>query len=86
MTLTVPAGSVGEGKPVKKKVTPELIQSSALQLRRMRMSEARAWVLARDVERLNNAALAAAEENDFNHEPARFTSMLVRLKSTGSSR
>ena len=66
---------------MKKKVTPELIQSSALQLRRMRISEARAQVLAPAVERLNNAALAAAEETDFNDEPARFTSMLARLKS-----
>lgn len=71
---------------MKNKVTPELIQSSALQLRRMRISEARASVLARDVERLNNAALAAAEESDFNDEPAHFISMLVRLKSPDSRR
>ncbi len=66
---------------MENKVTGELVQLSALQLRRMNISEARAKELARDVERLNNAALAAAEEGDFNDEPARFTAMLVRLKS-----
>ncbi len=66
---------------MENKVTGELVQLSALQLRRMTISEARAKELARDVERLNNAALAAAEESDFNDEPARFTAMLVRLKS-----
>lgn len=71
---------------MKKKVTPELTRSSALQLRRMKISEARARALARDVERLNSVALAAAEENDFNDEPARFTSMLVRLKPPESRR
>ena len=66
---------------MEKKVTGELVRLSALQLRRMNISEARAKELARDVERLNNAALAAAEEGDFNDEPARFTAMLARLKS-----
>ncbi len=66
---------------MKNKVTGELIQLTALQLRRMKLSAARAKELARDVERLNNAALAIAEEGDFNDEPARFTAMLVRLKS-----
>lgn len=67
--------------PVKNKVTEKLIQASARQLRRMSVSPARAGELARDVERLNNVALAAAEESDFNDEPARFTEMLLRLKS-----
>lgn len=71
---------------LEKKLTAELIRLSALQLRRMKISEARAQVLARDVERLNNAALAAAEQSDFNDEPAHFTSMLVRLKSADSRR
>ncbi len=69
-----------------KKVTPRLIQSIALQFRRMRITAGRAQALARDVERLNDAALAAAEETDFNDEPAKFTSTLVRLKSADSQR
>lgn len=67
-------------------VTGELIRLSALQLRRMNLSQARAKDLARDVERLNNAALAAAEEGDFNDEPARFSAMLLQLKSPDSRR
>jgi len=66
---------------MKKKLTPELVRASALQLRRMKVSESRAQSLARDVGRLNNVALAAAEDTDFNDEPARFASLLVRLKS-----
>ena len=66
---------------MKQKVTPELIQSSALQLRRMKISAARARVLAPAVEALNDAALAAAAGTDFNDEPAKFTSTLVRLKA-----
>jgi len=71
---------------MKNKVTGKLIQSSALQLRRTRVGEARAKVLAPDIERLNNVALAAAEDSDFNDESARFASMLVRLKSPDSRR
>jgi len=71
---------------MENKVTDELIQASALQLRRMSVSPARAKELARDVERLNNVALAAAEESDFNDEPARFTEVLLRLKSPDSRR
>lgn len=71
---------------MKNKVTGELIRLSALQLRRMNLSEARAKELARDVERLNNVALAAAEAGDFNDEPARFSAMLLRLRAPVSRR
>jgi hypothetical protein len=74
------------GRRVKNKVTEELVQASARQLRRMRMSPARARELAPDVERLNNVALAAAEESDFNDEPARFAEVLLRLKPAGVRR
>lgn len=71
---------------MKHKVTPELIRSSALQLRRMKISAARARILAPAVDALNSAALAAAEETDFNDEPAKFTSTLARLKAPGAHR
>ena len=67
--------------PSKSRVTAQLVQSSAKALRRTHISTARARVLAPGVERLNDAALAAARESDFNDEPARFTTTLARLKS-----
>lgn len=72
--------------PSKSRVTARLIQSSAKQLRRTSIGAARARVLARDVGRLNDVALAAADQSDFNDEPARFSSTLVRLKSPRSRR
>lgn len=63
------------------KVTGELIRLSARQLRHMDLDEDRAEELARDVERLNNIALAAAADGDFNDEPARFSAMLLQLKA-----
>ena len=65
----------------KTAVTPELIESIAFKLRRMTITPALAQALAPNVERLNDAALAAADETDFNEEPARFTSVLLELKS-----
>jgi hypothetical protein len=62
-------------------VTAELVQSTALELRRTIITPARARGLAPGVERINEAALAAADENDFNDEPARFASVLAQLKS-----
>lgn len=47
----------------------------------MDLDEDRAEELARDVERLNNIALAAAADGDFNDEPARFSAMLLQLKA-----
>ncbi len=71
-------------KPTKNKVTPELIEQSALQLRRMRLSKSRAQALAPEIARLNQAALDAAAGNDFNDEPSSFPIMLARLKTPGS--
>ena len=67
-------------------VTPELIESIALKLRRTTIAPALAQALAPNVERLNNAALAAADETDFNDEPARFSSILLELKSSSPRR
>jgi hypothetical protein len=64
----------------KIRVTPVLVESIALALRGTKITPALARALAPNVERLNNAALAAAEETDFNDEPARFTSVLAQLK------
>ena len=71
-------------KRIKHKITPELIEQSALQLRRMRLSRSRAQALAPEIARLNNAALTAAAGNDFNDEPSNFSLMLARLKTPGS--
>lgn len=65
----------------KTAVTAGLVESIALKLRRTTITPALARALAPDVERLNNAALAAADETDFNDEPARFSSVLRQLKS-----
>jgi hypothetical protein len=70
----------------KTAVTPELIESIAFKLRRTTITPALAQALAPNVERLNAAALAAADETDFNDEPARFTSVLVELKSVSPRR
>ena len=67
-------------------VSAELVESIALKLRRTKISLARARALAPGVERLTNAALAAADKTDFNDEPARFTSVLADLKSPKSRR
>jgi hypothetical protein len=67
-------------------VTAELVESTALKLRRTTITPARARALAPGVERINDAALAAADETDFNDEPARFTSILAQLKSPSSRR
>lgn len=65
----------------KATVTAELVESIALTLRRTRITPALAQALAPNVERLNDAALTAADETDFNDEPARFTPVLAQLKS-----
>ncbi len=69
---------------MKRKVTPELIQASALQLRVMRVSKSRAQALAPEIERLNNAALNAAAHSDFNAEPSSFALTLAQLKDPDS--
>jgi hypothetical protein len=65
----------------KTAVTAELIEAIAFKLRHTTIGPARARTLAPDIERLNDAALAAADDTDFNDEPARFTPVLVELKS-----
>jgi hypothetical protein len=62
-------------------VTGRLIESIALDLRRTTISRARARALAPGIERVTDAALAAADGTDFNDEPARFSSVLADLKS-----
>ena len=65
----------------KTAVTAELIAAIALKLRHTTIVPARARALAPGIERLNDAALAAADETDFNDEPARFAPALVELES-----
>jgi hypothetical protein len=67
-------------------VTAELIEAIAFKLRRTTIAPARARALAPGVERLNDAAMTAADETDFNDEPARFTTVLAELKSPSSRR
>lgn len=70
----------------KAAVTGKLVESIALTLRRTKITPARAQALAHGVERVTDAALAAADATDFNDEPARFASVLVELKSPVSRR
>ena len=66
----------------KRALTAELVRDSVQHLRRMPMTTARAEALAPNVGRLNDAALDAARENDFNDEPASFLTVLARLKDS----
>ena len=66
----------------KPMVTAELVESIALKLRNTTIAPALAQALAPSLERLNNAALTAAKETDFNDEPARFTSVLAQLQAS----
>lgn len=70
----------------KTAVTAELVESIAASLRHTKIAPARARALAPGLQRLTDAALAAADEIDFNDEPARFSSVLVDLKSPSSRR
>jgi hypothetical protein len=70
----------------KTMVTAELVTSISLALRGTRITPAVAQALAPNLERLNNAALAAAEESDFNDEPARFASVLAQLQTRSPRR
>lgn len=70
----------------KTTVTAELLTSISLTLRGTRITPAVAQALAPNLERLNNAALAAAEESDFNDEPARFASVLAQLQTPSPRR
>ena len=62
-------------------MTADTIQSIAQQLRRTRISAARARDLASTVEKVNDVAIAASLESDFNDEPSCFASTLRRLKA-----
>ena len=66
---------------MKPKVTGEFIRQSAMQLQHFDISAARAAEIAHDIDRVNNAALAAEAEGDFNDEPSRFTLVLAQLRS-----
>jgi hypothetical protein len=70
----------------KTTVTPELVASISRTLRGTTITPAVAQALAPNLERLNNAALAAAEESDFNDEPARFASVLAQLQTPSRRR
>jgi len=67
-------------------VTAEFVQSIALKLRDTTISPTLAQALAQNLERLNNAAIAAARDTDFNDEPARFPSVLAQLQAPSGRR
>jgi len=67
-------------KKRRTRVSAELVESIALTLRHTVVTAARAEAMAPGVERLTEAVLAAADETDFNDEPARFASVLAALK------
>jgi len=67
----------------KSQVSPALVEQSALQLRRTRLSKSRATALAPEIARLNDAAMDAARDNDFNDEPSSFSIVLAQLKPRG---
>lgn len=64
---------------MSEKVSPELIRLMAVQLRGLKIREARAAQLAVEVARVNDAARAAAAHNDFNDEPGRYGVVLADL-------
>ncbi|HYC47441.1 MAG TPA: hypothetical protein VED01_18360 [Burkholderiales bacterium] len=70
----------------KTTVTAELCESIARNLRATKITPAVAQALAPNLERLNNAALEAAKDSDFNHEPSRFASVLAQLKAPSARR
>ena len=62
------------------KISSELIRLMATRLRGLEISEERAAQLANEVARVNDAALAAAADNDFNDEPSRYAATLAGLR------
>lgn len=68
------------------KVSPEFIRAQALELRGARLDERRAQEIAADIEKLNDAALAARRRLDFNDEPARFAALLQVAAMPGGKR
>jgi hypothetical protein len=71
---------------MKTKITGEFIVQSASQWHGFDITEARAAEIARDVDRVNDAVLAAEVEGDFNDAPSDFTRMLAQLKSAKARR
>ena len=65
---------------MKTKITGELIVLSASQLHGFAITKARAAEIARDIDRVNDAVLAAEADGDFNDEPSRFTRVLEQLQ------
>lgn len=59
------------------KITAELIRGQAVQLHGLDTAETRCAELAGDVERHNTAICNAAQQLDFNDEPARFNALLA---------
>ncbi len=59
------------------KITAALIGEQAAQLHGLELTATRCIELAGDVERHNTAIRNAAQQLDFNDEPARFNALLV---------
>lgn len=66
---------------MKSKITAELIRLNAREFHGFEVSEVRAGELARDLNRINDAAIAIEQEGDFNDEPGRFNWTLAQLQS-----
>ena len=62
------------------KIDPALIKRMATQLRGIKVTDSRAKELALEVQRVNEAALAAAAKNAFTDEPSRYPAQLIALK------
>lgn len=60
-------------------IDPEALRRSLAALRGYKVSPKRAAQLAREVERVNEAARAHAVRSDFNAQPADFAAALDRL-------
>lgn len=60
-------------------IDPDTVQRALAALRGYEVGAERAAQLARDVERVNEAARSQARRNDFNAQPADFAAALDRL-------
>ena len=77
---------IRERKFMKTKITGEFVLKSATQLHGFDMTEARAAEIARELDRINDAVLAAEADGDFNDEPSQFTRVLAQLKPAKARR
>ncbi len=66
---------------MKTKITGELIVQSASQLHGFDVSASRAAEIVREIDRINDAVLAAEPAGDFNDAPTDFICVLAQLKS-----